>query len=279
MAYRASANNVKVSITGTLLSTVGSIIPIKDTEDQRDTKLSMICPACRDSKLDQFYRCKKGCLPEDPDAPGWTTKEIPDRGREVDGKIVAIDPDQLEEAQASLLEKGVLALDVRPAESVTLNTWPGGTAYWFEPDRADPFYGFLVELACNPEVALIGLMNLRGGDKLYRLCPWGGGLVLQEVLRPQDVRTFQVHQVNLGDAEKAMGDALVKALMADFNPDDYASEKVAAYRQLIADAAAAENPNGAAPASVAKKSKKAAEPDLTSMLAAALAVATARKSA
>jgi hypothetical protein len=46
---------------------------------------------------------------------------------------------------------------------------------------------------------------------------------------------------------------------------------------LIADAAAAENPNGAAPASVAKKSKKAAEPDLTSMLAAALAVATARK--
>jgi non-homologous end joining protein Ku len=270
VAYKPSLKNVTLSIGGTMLQTRGSIIPIKDSTETRETRLSMLDDAGH--KVKQVYVCGENtCTPADG-GPGWTVSQLKLRGREENGQMVVLTPEDLADDDADALETGVLQLDVRPAKQVDGQTWPGQGAYWFEPDRPDPFYGFLSEAARNTDVALIGVMRARGADKLYRVVPFIDGFALQEILRPQDVRDFTAPTANLGDKERDMGNQLMDALVEDFDPAEYASDKVAKLRELLAAKAGT-----GAPVAPKTKAAKTAEPDLGDALAAALAAAKAGK--
>jgi len=268
--FKPSLKDVTVSITGTMVNTRGSIIPINDSTETRETKLKMLDDAGH--KVDQYYLCHEGTCTYPHGQQGFRTGDLKLRGREESGKMIVVPPEQLEELNASGLETGVLELDVYPAEQVDAQTWPGAKGYWFQPDRADSFYGFLVEKARNPKVALIGLMRARGSDKLYRVVPFLDGFALQETLRPQDVREFPAIPVTVGEKEQAMGDKLLDALIDDFDPEDYASDRVQRLREILA---AAEDGVVLAPSSKPAKAQPA--DDLSSVLEAALAAADATK--
>jgi non-homologous end joining protein Ku len=272
--YKPSLKDVTVSITGMgMMYTIGSIVPIKDSTDERETKLMRLDPAGH--KPEQYYVCNDGCQ-YPAGQPGFRAGELTQRGRMEGGKLIVVDTSKVADSGPEL-ESGKLELDVRPADQVDTKTWPGGAAYWFEPNRSDPFFAFLCQAARQTDVALIGVMRNRGVDKLYRLVPFQDGVALQEVLRPQDVREFTAAKATVSDKERDMGNQLMEALREDFDPAEYASEQVAALRQAIAEAAAA---GGGAPAPAAPaKGKKApkVEASFADQLEASLAQATAKK--
>lgn len=263
-----------------LIRAPGKLYSIKDSTSSNETKMFMVCPKCKASKLDQLYCCQAGCVPEDTDEEagkaGFKAGSCTDRGRMDGDKLIVMSEDEIAEAKGSKLEKGVLDLRRSPAAEVDARTWATGGAWWFEPERQDALYGLFVERVKDPAWAFIGTANI-AGDRFVRLRPHNGGIVVEELLRPSDLRTFEMGSVAYGEKEAKMFDAILEQITEDFDPEAFESDKIAALRELIA--SKADDSIATVTPITAGKSAKVAEPDLADQLAIALAAAQAAKAA
>jgi non-homologous end joining protein Ku len=254
-----------------LLPTKGGLHAVRVSP--ADTKLVMLCPACEASQVSQVYTCNHGCKPTDGKA-GWTTGQIPDRARLVGGKPVKVPHEEIEATSAGIMMKGVLDVAVHPAAEVESSTYPSGSSYCFVPATADKVYALLLQAAANPTIALVGIVNMRGTERLYRLQAHQGTLRLVELLRPEDTVTFvPVELPSVADAEAAMFGQVLDALMQPFQAEDYESGQLAALRALI------ESKTGAVTGPVPARKGSKTELDVMAALQASLAALVSEKAA
>lgn len=278
----APKNVASVRLVLSLLSTSGGLYPVKDSSGERDTGLKMVCPSCKNSLLDQVYCCQAGCTP-DANAPalsphGWKTGEVgSDRvrveGKGKDAKLTFVSGDEIEAAKAGTVLKGEMSLAIYPANEVEKATWPGGTTYCFEPETADKVYAMLLTAAGDTTKALIGIINMRGTEKLYRLVAHEGTLRVVELLRPEETVAYQPLALPVVEArEEKMFNDLLGTLSDTFDPEAYASTSLANLRDLI------ESKNGGATILAFKGAGVAAskKADTVDLLQAALDQAKAK---
>jgi hypothetical protein len=267
-----------------IVSTRGGLYSARDNSSERDTSLKMVCPSCKQSLLDQVYTCQAGCHPSDA-APakhdeGWTVSEVGSDRVRVEGKgktatLTLVDATEIEAANATTFDKGELALTIRPAEQVEAHTYPGGNHYVFLPEKPDRVYAMLLKAAADPTKAIIGILNMRGKENLYRLTNYQGTLRVTELLRPEETAVFDaIVTPPLDSKEQAMFDQLVEAVEEDFDAEEFASSRLANLKQLLAEKAGTVAPVAAGPTATPKKPA-----DTTDALAAALKAAQAAKAA
>jgi non-homologous end joining protein Ku len=276
----AQKNVSSINLTFSLLTTRGGLFNVKEAAPSREVKVSMVCPDCKDSLLDQVYLCKKGHKPS-PKAPGihpegWTTKEIPDRAQVIAKKLVLVTADEIDATKAGIVDTGALEVEPKPAAQVEAATWPGATTYCFVPEKADSVYTAFLAMAADTTTAWIGVLNLRGNEKLYRLVSHEGTLRVMELLRPEETASFAaLTPPALSASEEATIKALSEALTSDFDADAYSSTVLAAKAALLA----SKSGTGTPLASVTAITAPAATTSLSDALAASLALAKAKKAA
>jgi hypothetical protein len=272
--------SIKISLMS-LLNTRGGLYSVRDNSTQRDTNLKMVCPSCKNSLLDQVYCCQAGCHPDEntPAAreEGWRVSEVGDDRVRVEGRgksatLTMVPAAEIEAANATTFDKGELDLTICPANQVEAHTYPGGNIYCFVPEKPDKVYAMLLKAAADPAKAIIGILNMRGKENLYRLTNHQGTLRVVELLRPEETAHFDVLVTPpLDSKEQTMFDSLVETVEEDFDVEQYASNRLANLRQLLAEKAGTVTPI-ATPTAAPKKPA-----DTTDALTAALNAAKAAK--
>lgn len=268
---RTYAKDVTISLA--LATTVGDLIPLKRPADTA-TKLTTLCPVCKASPAKQFYLGECGHTPDDGSV-GFKTGQCA-KGQKVGSAFVEVTADEVKAAKAAEgSESKVLELNVHPAAEVEAQTWPSGATYWFQPSGRSDFYDVLAaKLASSPTVAFTGKIVLSGNEKLVRLVPHNGGIVVQELVRPNELNEFSASP-EPKDKYVAMIDQLTEALVDNFDADAYVSNVGDKMRAIVAaktgDVEFTEVVTTTAPAEPAD--------DLAVALEAALAAALAAKAA
>lgn len=213
-----------------LASTRGKLLTIKATAP-KDASFNLICPACQDEQLKQYLVGACGHHPES--APGYTKDQVL-KGQKVDDKWIVVTEEQAKAATASTRELNALDLNIHDIAEVESQTWASGAMYWFQPDReTDEFFELLAEYVGHYEHAYIGVVNLRGNDKLVRLQPHNGGVVVQELLRPEEVNEFAHEPFHVATAQESVFNELVNAVVKPFDPAEYKSDRADKVRSLV----------------------------------------------
>ena len=214
-------------------TTVGRLAPIR---------------ASRSKKLD-FKLCTPDAKPVrqvyiDDDGNIYEKDQL-GRAREEDGILVPVSTEAVNEAKASELPLNIIDLTVHRAEDVNQYLFPSdNNAYIFEPVQKsskgkiiiDPvnvqWHDFInVVLRDNPDIALMGKMNLQGYEGLYRLGLYQGLITVQKQLYPEDLNQFDFSTPDLDDETREMAVAASRSLIAGFDPSEYRnsiSERLAA---------------------------------------------------
>jgi non-homologous end joining protein Ku len=248
---------------------------IKSSDDDKDTKLVMVDPAGH--RVKQVYICADDpdtCKPVDG-TPGWTISGLGGNMARPnpDGTHTVIPKEEVAEARRGGYDKGVVELQMYPAEQVEQATMPGGSTYYVEPEKVDAILSGFYALAQMPDRALVGTLVTRDVPKEYRLVVRNGKLLLTELLWPaevkQDLPPLSVPAPTAKD--QAMLDMFVTSLTTDYVASDHTNVRTQAMRDLIAS-----KTGGATITSIGTAKKPAAEMSLADQLAASLAIAQAQ---
>jgi hypothetical protein len=264
MAPRAISS---CSINIGMITTAGKLYGIRETAGEREAKTFMVDAGGH--KVIQGYHCAERTCTE-PDT-GWTTGELTGRGVMNGKKVEVIDPVVLAAIAATAADsKGQLDLWISPATEIEAATLATGGTYWFEPEKSDDAYTFIAGQVENPDLAFYGKMTLRGVARFYRVVPHNGGVLLEELLWPDEVVAHVAPaRTVIAPKNVSMGNDLVAKLTETFDPANFTNEALA---QRLAMATTARGGATVTPITAGKTA--ATEPD--NMFAAALAVAVAK---
>lgn len=275
---RATAGGVRVTIDGTMLNLSADLCTVRRSAKH----FTNICPTCEESRdtetdptqLEQRYVCV-----EHGHGP-FLTGEVA-KAREHEGRLVAVAEEARIAAAEPDLPVGVIALSVFPAEQIEAMCRPGDTAYRLRPMKKGGthlgLYAFLRQVTASGKYAMVGEMNLRGGQKMYRLEVWSGQLVLQSLVRPEDIADVDDVDGEVDEKELTMGFKLLDAVCEEFDPAAFADRRQARIAAAV-EAAAASPQTGDAPAE-APVVAPAATDEVLAMLEATLASITKAKPA
>jgi len=272
-----------ISINLGMANVVGTVTNMYDTDDDRATKMFMVDEAGH--RVMQKYLCKDAiCGTTVQSAAGddifvptqWSRGDLTDKGRDENGEIIVMTEDEIAEARGSSLPKCELDLDPRSADAIASSCLPSGTTYWFEPTKPNDTYTLLYEAVEAGEKVFVGSMRIRDADKFYRLITFGGGLVIQELIRPTQLRQFDAPAQTKPVAKYAeLFDALVEAMTEDFDPLAYESEAIAKTKALIA----AKSGTDATITAISSARAAAPDDDIETALLASLKMMQDRKAA
>jgi DNA end-binding protein Ku len=201
-----------------------------DHEPARVTVKAM-CTACDDNRSSVFA--------------------YPDRGREVDGKLVLVTQEDIAAAAGEPIKVMVPAF--HPREKVYAATVASDSVQNVLPQKGyDKQYVALRNaLMANPDVVAVTVWAPRSKNALWALEVVGDRIVASKRSWPEDVRAVPAApQVEISDMEQDMFNTLVQGLVADFDLGTYVNERAAGLDALVAsrmgDAVAM--PAGTAPA-------------------------------
>ncbi len=211
-----------VRLTLDLAQTQGDLKPMAKKE--RELGLKMLCPGCPTPNLvNQFYGCSEGHGP-------FAAKDCTKRGKIINKEIVLVDTSEIP-VEESTLE---ISLNVHPREEVESGTWPTGAAYDFRPEHpeADQFFNILCDLVCEPDLAFVGTLNMRGIEKLFRLVRSATGLVLNEICFPSAMYQFEpiTPEYQVRYLEMALN--LATSKLSPFDPSQYINKRAEFARKL-----------------------------------------------
>lgn len=215
-----------LSIQFGLLSSRGSLVtPMKPGAGKSSEGFKMLCPTHISDPhgVKQRYVCEQD-TDSDPFLPGDCLK-----GREdEDGNLVAVSAEAAAAVRLSDLPEKTLELRAHPYEAS--NTFASGGAYVYLPDRADQFYATLFESVDSNGVIqtdegpfmLVGMFSPRKGSEVFcRLERWGDSLVIRELMRPEDVDTFEKVDASVDTKLLDMARQLIVAQAEPFTAEEY----------------------------------------------------------
>jgi non-homologous end joining protein Ku len=227
MSTRPYATDVKVKF-GMVTVTV-DCMPVK-ISSTGGTSFVNVCPECV-TKPTQQYVCADGHGP-------FTSGELA-KARKVGKEFVLITDEEVAEIRKSDLVQRVLNLKPCPREQIEAQTRPGETQYRLKltgPGEEDG-YSLLRYLADNRETTLYGVCKLTetGTPTPFRLEVWNDQIVMQSLLRPQNLTPADACPVGVNPAYAEMGAQLLEKLRADFSADDLADERVERIQKVMAE--------------------------------------------
>lgn len=235
-----------------LANTQGKLVTLRAKADD-GLRLTTLCPDCTDqavigakvltallgygvaplvpleAKIEQW---NKGACTHPHYKTGQCRKGVEAKGR----GYVPINGDEVKAAKTSDLQDGRIELSVHRAADVESNTWPSGTFYWFEPDKSDDFFNVLAGWLNDPsadDYAFVSLAVIKGSERLVRLRGHRGGIVVQELARPQELNDLSASPRTVSERVVDMATQLVEAVCDDFDPATYSRTQAARLRELI----------------------------------------------
>jgi len=213
------------------MSMNGKLVGIKIPGLAKEQSFVSVCPECdHPVKAKQQYVC-----PEN-DAHGPYSIANLSKAKETDAGLIAVSADAVAAAKKSDLPLNFLDLTVHPAAQVASSTFPSELAYVFYPKITVPQYGLLLDATAEPDLAFVGLCNLRNNEKLVKLTRWGDNLVVQTLFYPEDLND------RLDVAHDYSGDLLETYLKVitknttDFDPTVYRNNVKAKVAAAVAEA-------------------------------------------
>lgn len=209
---RTFAKDIRLTLG--LAGTTGNLKPLRSS-DKADS-FCILCPECSDpTKVEQRLVCEHGHGP-------FLPADCEGRGKKVGDVLYSLTGAEVEAARKSDHEGTTLEVRVHPAEQVEAMTRPTGIAYAFMPTAAkDPFYGILCELVDSLSTALVGILVLRGKEKLFRIVRDTHGLSLIELCRPEELYAFETVEQPFEPAMMDLARKIVEAAKCDFVATDY----------------------------------------------------------
>lgn len=226
--HRAFKSNLTVSF-GVVTFQV-DLIPPRNTGD--DTTFESACPTChtndpaaRATKLSVSYRCPLG---HGPFSASETLKAAAD-----DNVMRVIGTNAEVRAAKDGVDPTPNQLVLRPfyAEEVEANTYPIGTAYVLVQKGRSAGFPLLLSLLDHAGhlkgedgrgLVLIGEVTLRESRKLVQIRRWNDLLVIQELARPDDLKSgFAVCADPADERFLAPVTALMSAEAKVFDPNEF----------------------------------------------------------
>lgn len=278
MAQRAAAH---AHLSLGLISIPVDLVSTVEAAKKSATQFNMLCPDCNEpTKPEQFYMCENKHGVNGLVTTGATPYKAGDltrRGKIVDGRMIEIPADEAKAVKESDDDgDAIFTLSRCPAEQVENATLPADLSYRVRPpkiggtgDKYRQVYSLFYELASDPTQAIIGEITLRKQARLARLITHRGQLVLQLLVRPDDLAPAEhIDLVDLSDKERAMAQALVESVTSDFDTDQY--RNLARERAEALIAAKAADPNAVFAPAPGKTTATTVD-DLTALLEASLA--------
>ncbi len=207
-----------------LTVSIGFLTARCDVETTKDNSVN-------DTGLTQL--CANG---HDPAKPCWdpvcavcdaaVKREDLVKGREVgDNSFVLVTDEELnalKELEASF--KGKIALTPHDAVEVESKTMPSGTTYYLTRNAKDEHYGLVRHaVETNPQFAFIGIYTVASRSALYRAKVYDGCLVLEQLLRPEELKPVPVVDAPVNEALVGTLDQVLEAFVTEFDPATYRS--------------------------------------------------------
>jgi non-homologous end joining protein Ku len=244
-----------------LFGLTAEAVPVRVTNSTKAVAFKNICPDCAVPTLPkQLYRCDAG--------HEHTSGELA-KARLEGKELIPVSAEVVEKVKAPDVIAGVMELQACPAAELEASTLPDDTAYRIRPDKKNAKnYALMLGLAGDPETALYGVVKLGASSpKPYRLKVWEGQLIVQSLIRPENVAERDEIDVVEPEAKLvSMAQALVEAVKEPFNAALLADTRLERLEKLMANL----------PACAPVEEAAAEDPDdLMALLEAALDAASA----
>lgn len=276
--------------------TVNFFPPRRSTNDM---KLESSCPECHAAgaapiKTEVFHHCGAGIAGHGP----FKYSDLVRATKDDDGEMRVIgsveevnavkgvndDPDLDDDEDLSF------HLVAHLAELVEASTYPLGTPYILRPVPGTPtaLLPFFLDMIGHDGrykvgtgkaakfMTLVGHVTLKGNRKFMQIRTWNGQLVAQELLRPEDLHSFEPITVVKNPKFAPLIETSLEIIEEDFDPANYENEsrkRLAAFRDArMADSTATVIP-------MPKRAEVPAAQDDDAMLAALEASVAAAKAA
>jgi len=220
---RAYAHGVTVRLG--LISIVGSLYPIQKGE--KEVKASFASPD--HNPVTRVYK----------DAVTGRMYDESELARSVstaDGVSKIVDAAALKALRQSEQTKNLMDVTIHPIADISQASFPSNhSAYLFQADPASAqAANFLIRaLDDEQELAVMGVMNLRHYEGLYRLLLWRNQLVIQRYMFADDV---QPHDTKDLPAESKQSDLLrqvMAKLVKPFDAATYRNEQTIRIREAV----------------------------------------------
>lgn len=219
-----------ISLNLGMFSLMVDAVPVRKTNSTKAVQMKSVCPSCTDpTTVTQQYVCENGHGP-------FTSGQLA-KAKEVDGALVAISATEAEAIKGTERE-GEFNLQVCPADELEAATRPSEAAYRLRLGKkgvqADR-YALLVDLVSDPATAIYGLCKLNGRSTMtpYRLLKWKGQLVMQSLIRPEDLGEIDEAVPGCDPKFLEMGKALLEASRAPFDPESLKDARVDRIEQVV----------------------------------------------
>jgi hypothetical protein len=228
---RLRAFKSDLEITLGALSFRVDLIPPRETHDE--VRYESACPACHEqhpevaTKVSTSYHC-----PDDPSHGPFVSSEVLKATRSGQAlKVVGTTATISEARKATDVKDDLLALQPYYADEVERWTYPLGTAYVLNQLGRSPAFPLLLSMLDHDghvtgererALVLVGEVTLRTVRKLVMLRRWNDQLVLQELVRPDDLKTgFTVHDEAPDGRFLALFDTLMDLETRSFDPNEF----------------------------------------------------------
>lgn len=208
-------------------------------------------------------------------------REAFSKGREVSkGTYVVVDQEELAAAEVDESLKDQMQLTVHDADEVHAKTLPGEKVYFLEPGKGPltvKAYNLLRDkIEDNPDKAFCTEWAARTKPGMFRLGTFGKAITIEQLAWPENIRSApDVQEAEYSDADASMFDQLISTIEADFDPSTYRDDRKDQITALIAAAEAVEGVIEEKTGVPKVAQRAAAQMDLSSALASALAAAGA----
>lgn len=218
-SHRAYVKGVTISFEDVPLDAMGDLIPVKVTNAGKEERFFSLCPECDEpTRVTQVLVCA-----EHSDHGPLTRDQITRQGREVNGGIVVHTTDVVKEARQSDLPPNELVLHAYHRSDVEL--LPSGSAYVFRATGGKG-YGVLLDfIEKNPNVVLIGRVNLRKAEKIFQVTRGlNGQMILQELVWPEDLREFDAPVYTYSEKTFELASTFILQCIETYDAQDWTKE-------------------------------------------------------
>jgi non-homologous end joining protein Ku len=218
-----------------LFTVIADAVPIRQPNSAKSVSFSLVCPDCDEpQKVQQQYQCPAGHGP-------FTPAQL-HRARETEDGLVPMSAEDLAKVAGEFIE-GAMELRVVSREDVEAKTRPDGGAYRLrlggkKKDASALAYTTLIEaMKANSDKVLLGVLKLNGrvAPTPYKLEVWEGQLILQSLVRPQDLAERDDLPEGVDEKYVAMASQLIEQMVEPFDPELLADERVQRLAEVLAE--------------------------------------------
>lgn len=235
------------TLTFGLVSLPLDVVGMKRPGLSDETGFKQVCPTCltvhvededgnpTDAVLVTPVKQVNIC-PVDPKHGPFGRNEVA-KARLLGEALYPVSPEQVAYVEEGNCPDGELDLHRVPRADLDAATYPSGYVYRLRPkkDAASTLgliFKSVMAIADDPDTALLGQVKLRGLTRLYRFSTWQGQLLIQELIRPDQISVTLDDHSGIPVDERIAGQLEMVLTPEPFDPEAWHDEKAARTAEL-----------------------------------------------